>query len=67
MMVEKTVVRCDTCRYWFDLGTLIGGECRRNAPPPTYDADKDIWNLRRDYWCGEWAAIDPGVTHERED
>ena len=63
-MSETTIVRCDTCRYWYADGLVT--ECRRNAPVPQYDESLSDWQPSANYWCGEWQPINPAMTHEAE-
>lgn len=62
--------RCETCRFWRDLGPWSVGSCRRRAPLLGNRGDDcggkmgDWPTTRRENWCGEWQRKAAGVPVE---
>ena len=50
--------RCDSCRFFMDLGDG-SGTCHRY--PPSWHAQRSVakWPVVNEVdWCGEWCALD---------
>jgi hypothetical protein len=65
--IEKPIVDCFGCRFWFMYGYDLWGACRRRAPTQPLQPDGELWpETEADAWCGEGVAVSPAQLAARE-